>query len=310
MRIKNTNTQRKSDIIFCIVFLAWPILQWLVMYWYNNIQFIALAFQRYDGETGKYYFFDAANLFTNFKNVLTDLTNPNGLLKYFGKGCVMYLTSGLLPVPIGYFIAYMIYKKVPLANTFKVIMFLPSILSSVVIIMYFKFFIDRALPAFITQAWGNQVPNLLFDDKYNFLIVNLYGFFFAMPGAIVINVATMARIPEEIIEYGKLEGVSMWQEFWLIVAPLIYSLIEVMSLGIFLGFFNVQGPLYTIYAENAPDNVVTFGYYMYTRIVGNNNAAANYGYTTAQSVLTTLVAIPIVFGTKALMDKFNPEAEY
>ncbi len=310
MKLKNNNTQRRSDIIFCVVFLAYPIIQWLIMYWYNNIQFIMLAFQRYDIATGKYYFFDAANLFTNFKNVLTDFANPEGLLKYFWKGGFMYLTSGLLPVPIGYFIAYMIYKKVPMANTFKVIMFLPSILSSVVIIMYFKFFIDRALPSFITQTWGIEVPNLLYDDRYNYLIMILYGFFFAMPGSIVINVATMARIPEEIIEYGKLEGVSMWQEFWLITIPLIYPLIEVMSLGIFLGFFNAQGPIYTIYAENAPENVITFGYYMYTRIVGNSEAASNYGYTTAQSVLTTVIAIPIVFGTKALMDKFDPEAEY
>ena len=35
-----------------------------------------------------------------------------------------------------------------------------------------------------------------------------------------------------------------------------------------------------------------------------------YGYTSAANLLIGLVSIPIVYGTKKLFDRFDPEAEF
>ena len=37
---------------------------------------------------------------------------------------------------------------------------------------------------------------------------------------------------------------------------------------------------------------------------------AMYGYTTAANLSIGLISIPIVWGTKKLLDRFDPEAEF
>lgn len=250
----------RSAMIFCVGMLAYPIIWWLIFYVYANIDSVLLAFKRFDLATGTQVFYDWGDLFYNFKSVIVELFNGSGLGQYFLNGALFHLCSVLIAFPFSLIFSYIIYKKAPLAETFKVILYLPSILSSMVIALVFKYFTERALTVMIPG-----LPLLLLDDSYNLITLICYSTFLAMPGSVIINVSTMSRTPTELIEYGELEGISMFEEFIHLVLPLMYPVIEVQLLGVFVGFFTAQGPLYAIYAENAPASVTTFGYYMFTR---------------------------------------------
>ena len=102
----------------------------------------------------------------------------------------------------------------------------------------------------------------------------------------------------------------MFREFIGLTLPLMYPLIEVQLLGVFVGFFTASGPLYALYAENASPSVTTFGYYMFTRIVGRNAGEVYYGYTSASNLLIGLISVPLVYGTKWIFDKFDPEVDF
>ena len=63
----------------------------------------------------------------------------------------------------------------------------------------------------------------------------------------------------------------------------------------------------------APEGTITFGYYMTLQVIGDNGGGDNrfmYGYTTAANLTIGLVSIPIIWGTKKLFDRFDPEAEF
>jgi hypothetical protein len=86
----------------------------------------------------------------------------------------------------------------------------------------------------------------------------------------------------------------------------------VQCLGLFSGFFTAQGPLFTFYQKEAPDNMRTFGYNLFSQIARDESETAKrlYGYSSAVGLTIGLVSIPIVQATKWLFDKLDPGAEF
>lgn len=301
---------KKGALIFVLCMLIYPLVQWLIFYVYANINSILLSFQRYNISTGQFEFLPFSSLFSNFGAFFKDLFTGKNLPRYFLNGAILHAAGLLISFPVGIIFAYIVYKKLPLSGYFKVMLYLPTILSSMVIIMLFKYFIEKALPGFFKIFGVEDFPLLLTTPEYNFQTILAYSVIMAMPGNIVITVSTMSRIPAELTEYGNLEGISMFQEFRYLVIPMIFPILEVYLLGMFVGFFTAQGPLYAMFAENAADNVVTFGYYMFTRVVGRNSSEAMYGYTAAANLSIGLVSVPIVYLTKFVLDRLDPGAEF
>ena len=123
----------------------------------------------------------------------------------------------------------------------------------------------------------------------------------------------MSRVPPDLVEYGELEGISLFKEFYLITIPMVFPVLQVQCLGMFTGFFTTQGPLYTLYGGNAPENLQTFGYFMFTSVYqgrGGIRPELMYAYNSAANLFIGIVSIPIVQATKWLFDKFDPQAEF
>lgn len=317
---KSAGTKRAE--IFCICVLAYMLVHWLIFYVGQNVNSILLAFQKFDPETEKQVFLSGSHLFDNFTKFFHDLFQDPSIGRYFLTGALYHLIT-IIALPISWMVAFLIYKKLPLTGFFKVILFLPSILSSMVIAMIFKYAsLDgfRGVWMTVFNLSYNEFPSLLYNEKYALITMICYQFFFAINGSLLINIGTMSRTPEDLVEYGKLEGLTLFQEFYTVTLPLMFPMLQVMCLGIFVGFFNSVGPLYALYGDgNAgvfmPENVKTFGYYMLTSVIsGNVNELGDprhmYGYTTAANLAIGLVSIPIVWGTKMLLDRFDPEAEF
>ena len=319
---KKKSVGRRNAEIFCICTLAYMLIHWCIFYVGQNINSILMAFKKFDPNTQEHVFLEAGNLFDNFKRFFYEIFIDEKISGYFPKGA-LYHIIGVLALPLSWMVAFVIYKKLPCAGFYKVVLFLPAVLSSMVIAMLFRY---ASLEGF-RGVWMNilekpyaDFPALLVNDKYALPTLLCYQFYWALPGSLLINVGTMSRTPEELVEYGKLEGITLFREFFSLTLPLMYPMLQVTCLGIFVGFFTASGPLYALYGDGhagtyMPENVKTFGYYMQTSIIsGKMNDAGDprymYGYTTAANMTIGLISIPIVWGTKKLFDRFDPEAEF
>ena len=313
----------KKAHIFCICVLAFMLVQWCIFFVYGNMNSILLAFQHYDPETDSQIFYPAKDMFANFGSFLSQLfSSERPLGRYFLNGMVYHLT-GLVCLPISLIFAFIIYKKMPASGFMKVVLFVPSIISAMVIALLFKTFVTQGLQGFWTNVLGkpySEFTSPLADDDSVFLTLILYQFFFGLPGSLLINIGSMSRTPEELVEYGRLEGFSYFQEFVHLTLPLMFPVLQIYCLGMFTGFFTAQGPLYAIYGDGAsgtylPDSAVSFGYYMMVSVISDKSISGMaadymYGLTSAANLLIGLVSIPIVYGTKKLFDRFDPEADF
>ena len=313
----------KKAHIFCACVLVFMLVQWCIFFLYGNFNSILLAFQHYDPATETQVFYPGQQLFKNFGDFLTDLfSSSRPLGRYFLNGMVYHLT-GLVCLPISLIFAFIIYKDMLAAGFMKVVLFIPSIISTMVIALLFKTFMTQGLLGVWTNLLSkpyDQFLSPIADDTKVFLTLILYQFFFGLPGSLLINIGTMSRTPKELVEFGEMEGMSYFQEFWYITLPLMFPVLQIYCLGMFTGFFTAQGPLYAIYGDGAsgtylPDSAISFGYYMMVSVISDNSmsgVAADfmYGYTSAANLLIGLVSIPIVYGTKKLFDRFDPEADF
>lgn len=306
---------RRNAELFCLSILIPAFLHFIVFNLLMNFESLLLAFQYYDGENQQFYEID--KIFTNFVRFFNELFVDPETSKYFLNGMIFQLVD-IAAIPCSLMIAYTIYKKFPATAFYMVIMFLPGIFSGMITALGFKSLINDGL----RNAWefllerdrDEFVAPLLSDNA--FWILSLYKFYYAMPGALLVNVGTMRKIPEELVEYGRLEGITYFEEFRYIVLPMMFSLIQISCLGMFAGFLTESGPLFAVYGtgQDVPKSAVTFGYYMQASVLGNkltgNLPEYVYGYSTAVSLTIGIVTVPIVWGTKKLFDLFDPEVEY
>lgn len=324
--MSNKNAKRKpvgyrNATIFCFCALIFMLVQWVIFYFGMHLNSILLAFQYFDANVGEQVYYSFDKLFTNFSSFVVDLFRSD-IGMYFING-VFFHSVGLIALPISLMVSYAIVKKLPLAGAYKIVLFLPSVISSMVLSMLFRY----ALLDGFRGIWLNVLekpyadfPALLVSEKYALPTLIIYHFFFAIPGSLLINIGTMSRVPEDLIEYGNLEGISMIQEFWYVMLPLMFPVLQVYCLGMFVGFFTAEGPLYNIYGSGQstriylPNNAKTLGYYMFVSVISDSTAGADprymYGYTAAANLLIGVISVPIVYGTKKLLDLFDPDAEF
>lgn len=313
--MKNKNNLKSryvQDSLFCLSVVAVFVVQWIVFWVIGNLNSIRLAFTEFNVKTETHDLLAFNELFKNFKMFVTDIFgSANG--RYVLNGVIMHTLSVIVCLPVSYMIAFILYKKLPMSEFFKVLLYLPAILSTMVTVLFYKHFIEGFLDGLWYKLFDKALPFVFIDPTYNWLIISIYIIFFGLPGNLLINLGTMSRVPPDLVEYGELEGISLFKEFCTITLPLMFPVIQVQCLGLFIGFFTTQGPLYSIYGSDAPENLVTFGYYMFVSVYegrGGVRPELMYGYNSAANLLIGLVSVPIVQLTKVLFDKLDPGAEF
>lgn len=298
-------SRKKAEQIFLTVILAWPVLHFLIFYVGMNANSIIMAFMKYDTNL-KASFVGLEN----FGNVIKDLMHKPVLLTATKNSLLFFIMTNLLGLPLNLFFSYFIYKKVRGHSVFQFVLFLPSILSAVVLCLVFKIFVETPLPVLLRTMGIENVPNFLVDSSWAFPTIIFYSIFTGFATGMVLYSNAMSRIPEELIEYGCLEGVGMFREMWNVILPMIYPTLSTMIVMGIAGIFASQGPLYMMYGDSGPEHVYTLGYFLFVTVIGRNANLSSYPYAAAAGILMTLMAAPLTLLVRYLMEKYGPEAEY
>lgn len=299
---KTLTAKRKKEFAFFLCLVAYPLIQFLIFYVAVNINSILLAFQEYDAVKGfSYLGFD--NLFKNFVDVYTDLGKDPLMITATKNSVILYTSTLLIAFPLNLIFSFFLYKKVPGHGFFRVILFLPQIISSLVVSQMFLYFVQEG----ITNLIGF---NLLRDKATEFGTMVFYCIWVSFGTQILVYTSAMTKIDNSIVEYGELEGVSLFQEFWHITLPMIFPTITIFLVAGIAGFFTHQANLFNFYGTGARDPMKTLGYIFFVDVVkANDGNYYQYPYASAAGLMFTLVATPITLLLKWALEKYGPSVE-
>ena len=297
---------KRSEKIFLFTLLFYPVLHVCVFYIGVNINSILLAFKQYDTETAKYYYVGIDNFVKFFSAIkyetVMKVAISNSSLTYVFMNGVFF--------PLCVIFSFFIYKKIPFSGFFRIVLFLPQIISSIVVTLMFKYFVENGIPYLFEYITGTRPISLLANVGTRYWTLLFYGMWAGFGGSIILYTGAMSRIPESIIEYGQLDGMNVRQEFFHITIPLIYpTLVTMLVVGV-AGYFTSQLSAYNFYGGSAPSNIYTLGYYFFVKVVGSASSGADYPYASAMGLIFTFVAAPVTLLVKFLLERFGPNTEF
>ena len=157
---------------------------------------------------------------------------------------LLYVTSTFISLPLSLLFAYYLFKKVVGANVFRVIFFLPSIISAAVLVTLFKYLVMPSGPLneVLSMISGQEVAiEWVVDEQYSMFTILFYTVWTGFGCNIVMLTGAIHRIPEDVIEYGKLEGISMTRELFSIVIPLMWPTLSTLIICGTAGLFTASG---------------------------------------------------------------------
>ena len=306
IKTKNSSLAKlkRKDAIFYGIMIAYPIIQFLIFYIGVNFNSFLLTFQKIDTRSGVVTY-----TLENFSNVWKELTSGDLAKTCLTNSVTVYLATTLLITPLALFFSFYIYKKMPGWGAFRVILYIPSIISGIVLALIMKLFYNFAIPDFVEKLTGFHIENGLVnnqDFRFGTLLFNCV--FFGFGANVLLYSNAMSGISVEVVESAHLDGATGIKEFWYITLPSIYSTFTVFIVTGAAGVFTADLGLFSFYGTAAPEEMLTYNYYMYRLTYTAVNDSA-YPKVATMGVYMTLVCVPLTFLTKYIMEKFGPSED-
>lgn len=292
----------RGKAVFCAVMLIIPLLQFVLFYVCVNINSVLLAFQRIGIDGARSWCG-----FDNFRKIFQDF-KTEAVFKYAVSNSLWaYLFTTVIASPTGMLFAFYIYKKAALGKFFKITLFLPSVISSIVLVILYMYFVDLALPAFLKSVFKIECSGFFSNLNTQFVTVLVYTVFASFGSSVLMYLSSMNSINTSIVEAAQLDGANFFQEFIYVTFPMVYpTFVTFFIIGISGIFTNQINLVSFIGTDNPMPNAQTFGYYMYQQTVMGES---NYPRLAAMGLLITAVVAPVSIIVKRLMEKFGPSAE-
>lgn len=304
--MKSQIFKSKNELAFYILMAAFPVAQLVVFYFIVNGNAILLSFREYNSARNGFEwsiapFAEAVRQFGS-KAMLTRVANS----------LIMYGISLLVILPLSLFFSYYIYRKERFSDFFRTMLFIPSVISPIIMTMLYSYFVDRAWPELIEKMFHIQTTGILSGLDTQFGGVLFYNVLIGFGVQILMYANSMSGINVSITESCKLDGANNFQEFYHIVLPSIWPTLTTFLVVGIAGIFTNQLNLIGFFGTNADVNVQSLGYYLFAQVTVASNApggVAEYPLLSALGLLMTLVAVPLTFCVKYILQRFGPSED-
>jgi len=299
--MRKKSASRRLFLLFCITL---PLLNFLIFYIVPNFSSFTMAFRNATGVWG----------LDNFARFGRELVRPDSDLQFALKNTLLTFAILFVSFPFKVLVSYFIYKKVPGHKFFRVVFFLPTIIMPLAVAIIFKRMVG--VNGFIAQAVQNwmhldYVPELLADSRFANITVLLHMIWLGFPGDLIIWGGTFSRIPEDMLESAKIDGVTWWTEFTKIIVPLVWPTVALQMLLLICGIFGSSGQVWLLtQGQYGTMTMTSWLYKMLYEQSGSNYTSNVYNYLSAVGFIVTAIAITLSTLTRKYTSKAFKDVEF
>lgn len=257
------------------IFVIWPLLS---SFYYS--------FTDWNGFNSNYKFVG----FSNFGKIVTDKLFLNAAI----NTTIWMIAAILVPTLLGLGLALLLDSRVAGARIFKTVFYLPICLSAVIVgqIWIWIYQPDWGLLNAIISAVSGEKMHYAWLAKPNSALYSVItAWSWQQTGlSMVIYLAGLTAISEDLLEVCEIEGASVWQRTWLVILPLLTpSTVVVIALSVInsLKGFDI---LFIMTGGGPFNSSDTLAMHMY------NESFRKYlmGYGSAISVVLFLIALTVI----------------
>jgi raffinose/stachyose/melibiose transport system permease protein len=227
--------------------------------------------------------------FVGLQNYVTILQDPTFLAALEHNAFIVVL-SLVLQGPIAVLLALLLNRKMRGQSVIRVLIFVPYVISEVVVGTGWSLILSTsgALNGFL-KGLGLSGVDWLSDPKValwslmGIITWKYIGF------AVILFLAGLQGIPEELTEAASIDGASFWQIQRRITLPLLGPTVRIWAFLSIIGSLQLFDLVYIIWGQFVSGTAGTSTMAIY--MVAQGRSAGNYGYGSAIAVVMFLISL-------------------
>lgn len=301
MSKKRSYAKRKktSDMRFYCVMIAFPLLQFVLMWIGVNINSILLAFKEINVD----YTYEWT--LNQFIRVFHDLTaDTSSVREGLINSAIFWFFTTIITFPTSLAISYYLYRNYRFAKYIKTVLFLPSVISGTVTAVVIYQLFDRAYPYIVNALFGEQVMGLLTNPETQLVALIGYQTFYGLAGNFIFLSSAMSGIDQSISEAARVDGANAVQEFFRVTLPMIWPTVSIFLVMTTISVFTGDYGMYTFYKVAGVTGINTMGY-LFTRGL-TEFGEVRWPYYSALGLVLTALSCMVVFPLRAYMNRKSP----
>ncbi|MCU1404881.1 MAG: sugar transporter permease [Glaciihabitans sp.] len=229
--------------------------------------------------------------FVGIRNYITIVQDPTFQEALAHNGIIVVL-SLLLQGPAAILLALLLNRKLRGQSLIRVLIFVPYVISEVVVGTGWSLILQSngalnglfeklGLGSF-TQDWLSN-PDIAIWTLMAILTWKYVGF------AVILFLAGLQGIPEELAEAASIDGASFWQIQRNITLPLLAPTLRIWAFLSIIGALQLFDLVYIVWGQYVASTAGTST--MATYLVANGRNAGNFGYGNAVAVVLFLISL-------------------
>ncbi len=319
MLLRKPTFAKTKRVIFICSFLALAVLHFLVFWLYINFDTIRLTFFKVN-EYGEEIFVWVDNYAKLFKDVF--LREDKAAATSFWNS-FHAVAINLIILPIAIVVAYALYKKVYGYKIFRIIFFLPSVVSIVVLAAAFREMfrqyddgttvITGPVAQLLSMIGINKqwlTPDV--DTGVKWPLIYLFAILNGMGANVILMTSAMNRIPTEISEASRIDGCGFFREMTYVTVPLIMPTITTWVMMIFAATYSffMQPMLILEYNSGADGKFMTTPWQIFNLVADSGFDTQRLITAACLGIMLTMIVLPINLLMRALLNRFTAEVSY
>ena len=173
---------------------------------------------------------------TNYAALFSD---PR-ILQSYGFTIFFAVVATIVTNALALFLAIGLNSKIKWKKSLRAVYFIPMVISGIVIAYVFNFLFSTTIPAIAASiGWAAGQDSILANERWAWLAIVIVAAWQAIPGAMIIYLAGLLAIPEEVYEAAALDGANPWRVFRSVTFPLVFGYVVINSILGVKNFLNV-----------------------------------------------------------------------
>ena len=213
---------------------------------------------------------------------------------------LLLAVSLFVQLPLALACALLIYKESRINSVYRLIFFLPFVLSEIATGLIWVYMLDGRhgifAPLYERFLGG---PYFLMEDKtWSFAAVLLALVWKYFGYHMIIYIAGLQGVPRELVESAEIDGASNWQAVLHVKIPLISYAIKLSLFFAILGSFQAFDLIIGLYGRSPPEEGQTLATFIYEWGLSRRQ---RYGIASAASIILFTISIVVGFGYQYLV---------
>lgn len=291
-KIKDSTTGKGSwkNLVEALPFLLPALILYLVFVVYPMVATVQLSFYKWNG------FATVEKVFVGFNNYISIFTKDPVFWTSVKNSLIWMGMSLVIPISLGLGFALILNQKMPGRDFFRTFIYLPSVLASIAVATMWRWMYDPnyGMINYVLEKMGlgSFIQSWLADPKVALFSVFAAATWVATGITMVLFLAGLQNVSEELIDAAKVDGAGKLGIFWNVTIPALRPTFLIVFVTTIIGSLKVFDLVVGMTNGGPAQKTQVLALWSYYQSFGNHTFGLGTAIASFLLAITLIIVVP------------------